>query len=235
MKKRKMLTVPLLLFASISTLALRGTSSGDSEAPIRVPIRTGQVVAHIVGRLLVDGGGSAEFVGYYPYILGLNGSLFSGTPNETTAYFTFRSSSFGVQVLPNGNILHLFTIPATGTTNLLNVYFNENPKQSFDDPDSFSSGRLVAQFQTERSMATYFGTGASQLGTIDLISSKNFRFQGQLHNFGQIQSATVNMSFPGAPLSGSVSSGPAVIPFGGSLVAVGPTQAPEHDDDSFRR
>ena len=220
-----------ILFACLITAAFVRSPHEDAQESHSEAIESGEVVAHLAGRMLLDARGNIQLIGYYPFLAELPSSLFSGTPSEATAYFTFRTSSFQAEIVPNGNIVYLFSIPANGATNILSVYLNSHPNQDFQNPDSFSSGQLVAQYQTERSMVTNIGSSSFDIGSIELISSPDFTFQGKTYSFRDVKTATTFLSFPATPLTGGFSPGPAVIPFGGSAIAAGSPRTHEHDED----
>jgi hypothetical protein len=185
----------------------------------------GAVEAQVVGRLIVDSSGSAQLIGYFPYISGLPSNLFLGTASETTAYFTFRSSTFNLAFLQNGNILHLLSTPSVGTTNLMSVYFNSNPYQTFQTPDTFSNGELIAQYNTVKFMGTATPYSGAEAGTLMLVSSHSFSFQGETYNVGPLGSAmTISLTF-GQPISGRFTMAPAAMAFGGYAIGVENTSA----------
>jgi len=198
------------------------TSSGKLEfekSGERIP--PGAVAAQIVGRLLIDASGEGQVVGYYTYLAGIPGPFFSGEPSEATAYFTFRSTRFRTQVIPNGNIVHLLSVPVDVAATEVRIYFNGQPNGNFQSPDTFSDGQLIGTLQAQGSLGTAAGSTYTMAGTFDLVSASNFIFQGQRHNFRKLGDAvTLSQTF-GPPLSGSFSGGSVVVCFGGYALAAG--------------
>jgi hypothetical protein len=174
----------------------------------------------MIGRILVGSDGAVQMIGYYPFIEALPSPLFSGTPGETTAFFTFRSTPFTVTMINNATITHLFAVPSSSTGNLLNLYFNAQPNQDFNNPDTFSSGQLVATYKTRAGMLTgvapYVGT---DIVTMDLVSSNNFSFQGKSFNFATLGTGTVTIYITAAASPSSAQgTSPVVWPFGATAV-----------------
>jgi len=219
MRKAILLGFSLALLAA-TILALGGLRLGHA-AVVDESAAPGAVEAQVVGRLIVDSTGSALLIGYYPYISGLPANLFAGAPSEATAYFTFRSSTFTLALLQNGNILHLLSTPSAGATNVMSVYFNSNPNQTFQTPDTFSNGELIAQYNTVKFMGTATPYSGVEAGTLTLVSSHSFSFQGETYDVGPLGSATtISLTF-GQPLSGGFTLAPAVVAFGGDAIGVG--------------
>ncbi len=190
-------------------------------------LAAGAVATHVIGRLILNADGTAILLGYYPYIEGVAGPFFSGPQGEATAYFTFRTAPFQVQAVTNGSIVHLFSSPINDTAVMVTTYYNDTPAGDFTNPDSFSSGQAIGVFHTRRGMATAI-TGATgmEIGTLDLVSASDFTFQAQTYNLGSLGSSITQTTFyAGSPVSGSLASLPASIPFGGTAVVTGGTAA----------
>ena len=189
-------------------------------------VAIGAVAAHLVGQIDIDATGTAQWIGYLPYLAGVTGTFFSGTPSEATAYFTFRSTSFQEQEIPNGNLIELFP-NAVGAPLEIHVYLNRNPKGNFQTPDTFSDGVLIARLQPERAMGTDTGTLTIAAGTYNVVSGSDFTFQGQDYNIKDLTRAlTIALTF-GTPVPGGSAGGPALVSsFGGYALAVEKT-----DDD----
>jgi hypothetical protein len=161
-----------------------------------------QLVFQYVGRNIVTSAcglaGQAFTLGYYTYIAGIPQPLFSdsGTVSEADAYFTFRSEPYTFSTFANGDTLVRTVTPGF----LLHLYYNETPDQDFDEPATFSDGQLIATFKVLTSQATRVGDAASQQGSLELVSSRPFRFQGKIYMIRNIVQKGVTQ----------VSSGPAV-------------------------
>lgn len=171
----------------------------------------GQLVFQFVGRNIVTNvtnpgsdtpAGEAFTVGYYTYIAGIP-RLFSGpatmsTANAyaATAYFTFRSESYGFSTLENENT---YVRPVTPGF-LIKIYYNQTPDQSFDDPDTFSDGQLIATFKvlTSQAIRVEDGKAASQQGSLELVSSRPFRFRGKTYMIRSIVHKGVSQVSSGA-------------------------------------
>lgn len=213
---RQILTAVALLLCMCITTSAR--VSNDEQT--REPIATGAVSAHLVGRMVVDASGTAQWIGYCPYIAGIPGPFFSGEPSEATAFFTFRSTPFQEQTIANGNITVLFP-NAVGSAPLeVRVYFNGNPNGNFQDPDTFSEGQLIARFQPQRAMGTDIGSVTTAAGTYDVVSGSDFTFQGQTYNLKELSHASTFCLTFGPPLSEAAPYA-AVFCFGGYALAVG--------------
>jgi hypothetical protein len=224
MRNGLLLGFPCICFAAI--VLLLGSPHRSAATSGAGSVAAAAVEANIAGRLIVDSSGSAQLIGYYPFIYGLPSNLFSGAASETTGYFTFRSSVFTINPLQNGNILHLLSTPSAGTTNVMSVYVNSYPNQNFSLPDTFSAGQMIAQYSTGKFIGTASAFGGVEAGTLVLMSSSNFSFQGQSFNLGALGSATtISLTF-GQPISGGFSGGPAVVAFGGSAIGVGNSFSP---------
>jgi len=203
-------------------LLLQRRSPAQPSAP--PVVAGGAVAAHLIGRLLIAADGTAQLVGYYPYIEGLPGPFFAGNPGEATAYFTFVTATpFQVQLVPNGNITHLFSNPIGDTAINVNAYYNSSPGGDFTNPGTFSSGQLIATFRARKGIGTaILGTAGLEMGTLDLISTSPFSFQGQTIDLSGLGGGiTITTLVAGAPVTGNLLTPPAAIPFGGTATAIG--------------
>ena len=189
---------------------------GAAQAPAVSQIANGQLAFHEVGRLVVDSTGSAQMIGYFPYIANLPVSFFSGTPSEATAYFTLRSSPFQIQSVSNGNVTAMFSQSAGGSAaTVYSLYYNAAPYGDFTNPATFSGGQLIATFSSGPWMATASATGALLSGTSTLTSSADFIIKGQTFNLAALgdQETTV-LTFGPSP-TGGLTGGPLAISYGG--------------------
>jgi hypothetical protein len=81
---------------------------------------TGRIVWRHVRRVFVNPNGQFVYVGYLFNIDPIGGSLFDGSPSESTAYFTFSTDLAQLTPLPNNNDVALDLVSA-GT---FSVYYN---------------------------------------------------------------------------------------------------------------
>jgi hypothetical protein len=214
--------VLLLVLATGLLLGLKGghAESRSLQPAATTPAPIGVVGAQIIGRIVLNADGTAETIGYYPFLLGLPSPLFSGTPGESTAYFTLHSTAFTAQTIPNATIMHAFATPPAGSANLVNVYFNSAPNQNFSNPNTFSAGQLIATYKSVGGMITgvvpYVGT---DVVTLQLVSSADFSFGGQTFNIATLGGGTMTMYVTAAAMPSSpAGSFPMVWPFGASVV-----------------
>jgi hypothetical protein len=172
--------------------------------------------------------GAGFAYGYYTQIAGLTGLLFNGTPSETTAFFTFRTSEFQlIPVKTNGDINMALVTPDT-----FNVYLNTSPKRDWSNPDSFSSGVIVGTFTREQFMLyriwESFGTEY-----VTLNSSQDFTFNDATVNLAHVLSAaTLTSIYSNAPLP-ALPGFTSVIAFAGqAIVAANPSSPRVNNGDS---
>lgn len=127
--------------------------------------------------------GTAQVAGYFVFVEGVGGPLFSGIPSEATAFLTFRSDALSLSPpIANGPDVSA-TIFSPGTFTL---YFNSTTSGNFANLDSFSSGKPIATFQRSTGMITsVLGSTGTATFSAKLISSQDFVFQGQTVNFGK--------------------------------------------------
>jgi hypothetical protein len=185
------------------------------------PVAAGAAACYFVGRGFLNSEGQGEVVGYFTDIAGIAGPLFIGnTPGEDTAFFTFRSDVFQSTPLPTNGDVGLLLVSA-GT---FDFYFNAAPIGDWSNPDTFSSGQLIAHFRRPESLHLQIGTYRRSVITGTLVSSRKFSFNGHEYDFRAIAPAGVtfdesisNTSVPG------VTNFPAGLPFAGDCLAVAST------------
>jgi hypothetical protein len=184
----------------------------------------GQTVLTYVNRLYLTPPSDARLVGYFATIQGIQGSLFSGTPGENTAHFTWSFSNPGAMLLQNGDpaapgSASVVVLPAGNT---FNVYFNPAPNQSWSNPDSFSAGQLVASFRSVPGTDVTSGPAAVVANSLILVSSRDFAFRGRTYNFGRlIPHGFTNVSMHGSIPLTQPGTFPLVFAGGGSGIAIG--------------
>jgi hypothetical protein len=155
-------------------VALALLASGLANTVEAQPTGAGGLVAHYVARLYIDPAtGQGQCVGYFTNIAGITASLFSGTPGEETAYFTFRSDVFQLSPLPaNGDLQ-----PDLFTAGNYAIYFNPQPIGDWGNPDTFSSGEPIAAFKRPESFVSLFPQSFHSVIREELVSTHTFRFQ----------------------------------------------------------
>lgn len=143
----------------------------------------GRTVWHHVGRVFLNpSSGQFVYVGYLVHIDPINGSLFDGSPSENTAYFTFSTDLAQLTPLPNNNDVALDLVSA----GIFNVYYNASPVADWNDPASFSSGKLIATFHRKESLFALTPNVSFHSLSETLMWSSNFAFGGQTYNFNRI-------------------------------------------------
>ena len=169
-----------LVFAGWQSPA-HAQESMANAAPKTQQIPAGRTVWHHVGRLFVNATGGFVWVGYLVHIDPIDGSLFDGSPSESTAYFTFSTDQAQLTPLPNNNDVALDLVSA-GT---FSVYYNATPSANWSDPASFSKGKLIARFNRKESLVQLSPVAFHDLSET-LGWSSNFEFDGQTYSFNRI-------------------------------------------------
>jgi hypothetical protein len=143
----------------------------------------GRIVWHHVGRVFVNPTtGKFVYVGYLVNIDPIDGSLFNGSPSESTAYFTFSTDVAQLTPLPNNNDVTLDFVSA-GT---FSVYYNATPGADWSDPASFSRGKRIAIFHRKESLFSQLEAVSFHSLSETLILSSNFEFSDRTYNFNRI-------------------------------------------------
>jgi len=204
----------MIVALTVLTIALLGT-----VAPSQAQVPAAQVVWQHVGRIYLDPNtGKAVYAGYLVHLNGLPSSLFNGAPSEATAHFTFSTDVLQLTPLPsNGDVA--LTLVSAGT---FNVYYNAVPSGDWNNPSSFSSGRLIATFTREESLFPQMGAfGFHSLSEV-LTSSSKFTYNGQNYSFKNIapNGITFAQFVSSTPLSG-VAGYPLAFAAAGTTMAVG--------------
>jgi hypothetical protein len=206
----RMLAVLTALVAGLSP-QLEAQPEGQHAAP------AARVVMYLVGRgFLNPSYGQGEIVGYITDIKGIPGPLFSGLPSESTAFFTFRSDVFTLQPLPANGDVGLSLVSAGA----FRIYLNANPDGDWSNPDTFSSGQLVATFKRGESLFLQIGPASSHVLSESLMSSSDFKFAGKKFNFDSLANRVTFSEFiSNTPVPG-VEGFPVGLPFAANAVAV---------------
>jgi hypothetical protein len=206
-------------------LLLSATSGTPALAqPARI-MPAGLTVLTFVNRLVINPS-QIQVFGYFPTIHGLPDPLFSGTPGEGTAYFTWSLDAAGAVQIQNGDTTAAGSagVAVLPSGHSLNVYFNATPGQSWNNPGSFSAGQLVATFRSTTGTQTGSGPVALVTQSYVLISSTKFTFKGETYDFARL--LPNGMTF--IALSGNIPLGnttppspPLIFPAAGSAIAIG--------------
>jgi len=170
------------------TLALGTLLASLFSAEAALPVPSAAVACYFVGRgFLNPSSGQGEIVGYFTDITGIAGPLFNGAPGEDTAFFTLRSDVVQFTPLPtNGDIGLNLVSPGT-----FDIYFNPMPIGDWSNPDTFSTGQLVARFRRPESLLLQIPTVSRTVLTGTLVSSRKFSFNGHEYDFRAIVPAGV--------------------------------------------
>jgi hypothetical protein len=175
MTRRTKITVRTLQFWRLAWVT--GTLLVSTQIPISGAEPSGQVASHGLERDAVNADGTGEGAGYFTFIQGVAGSLFSGLPSEATAFFTFRTEQFSTGAINNGSVTALLHPPGRFT-----IYLNNTPSGNWNDFSSFARGQAIGivEFGTTQDI----NTGATQIGytSAQIIQSSSFEFQGQQYN-----------------------------------------------------
>ncbi len=174
----------------------------------------GAVGAQGIGRIVFDSSGYGQVICYFTVFAGLQ-DLFSGSPSESTAHFTARSTRFKVETFLNGTAIHFRTVPAEGDAILVNFYYDSSPDQDFNHPDTFSDGELFSTWRWHSSLGTLSPAGITpSIGAVDLVWSKIISLNGVPFNVKSSgHSGTAFFNILGATIGPNVS-----LPFSAAFV-----------------
>jgi hypothetical protein len=151
----------------------RAQGLAPDTASKRQQTPTGRIVWQHVGRVFVNPTtGQFVYVGYLVHIDPIDGSLFNGSPSESTAYFTFSNDVAQLTPLANNNDVALDLVSA-GT---FSVYYNATPGADWSNPASFSSGKLIATFHRNESLFLQVGPVSFHSLSETLMSTSRFEF-----------------------------------------------------------
>lgn len=202
----------------VLSILLPGSSSFGQIQPCHA-ISASRVVWHIVARSLVNpSNGTSQVVGYLTDLDGVPGSLFNGTPSESTAFLTLRTDVVVTsQPLPmNGNVTLSLPGPVT-----LHLYFNPNPSNNWTDPATFSSGKEIARFNRAANLFMSVGPVSYDTFSLDLVSSQNFTINGHEVNLGKLVPYGVTNTNMGTTMSVAGSGNfTLAFPFAGTGLAI---------------
>ena len=214
LNSRKKATLGTLAGLAVMLFALSARPQAQDKAP------ASWVFGDVAARVFLDPStGKVQFVGYFADLSGVRQSLFNGAPGETTALLTFRSNVFRATPLPsNGDVaLTLVTVAK------FNVYLNTSPDGDWGNPDSFSSGQLVATFErTGPTMLAQTGPTFAHLLSFKLAYSRDFSLGGKRLNLSQFAPHGLTLAAFGSntPVSG-IPGFSVGLPWGGYAMALG--------------
>jgi len=187
---------------------------------------TGKVVWYVTGRFYLSPNNTLEDAGYFLFLDGIKGGLFSGAIGETTAHFTFRSQPFKSETVVNGALK--LTLDTAGAFSL---YFQEKPAANFAKPDTFSAGQEIARFRrvsvvmnqtlNANDEGTKPGLFTTNVFTATLVSSQKFSYQGKTYNPKKFFPNGITQWGTASPESvGKVKGYDSVVPFAASAIAL---------------
>lgn len=202
-----------------------GNHTSRSNGNIMNQLLTGEVAWYATGRFYVTGN-TMQDVGYFLHIQGIDGEIFNGHPHESTAYFTFSSQPFTATKVPNAGLS--ISLDATGE---FSIYLNRDGGASFDNPETFATGKKIATFSRVSvvagvTIAEETKKGITEIATnafsASLVRSEPFEFGDRWYDLkdllprGITQFGTAGTTIPADEHTSTI-----VVPFVGSAIAVG--------------
>ena len=199
-----MLSRCIARFAAQVLLAASLSAGAFAQAPTLPPSPTasGEIAWYSVSRAVLNPVTGAAFVyGYYVALNGVNGPMFTGAPGESTAIFTFRTSLTQLVPLPlNGDIAPIYVTPG-----VFNIYYNTAPKGDWSNPDTFSSGQVVATYNRNPFLLSQVGPARYEAFNASMTASNEFNYGGQKINLKNYISGVTSINvFSTTPLPGTV-------------------------------
>lgn len=206
---------------SAATLAAVAAAIITGQPPADTKLPTWIAAGHAAGRALVSPDGTLETLGYFTSIHDYPRTvMFSGSPSEQTARFTFRSTRSRLFTLPNNGIFQVNLLPLGTEQTLYRVYFETSPNQDFNRPNTFSDSTLIAEFAIRNGGLTVIpGSFSTYSATMDLKESSAIAFGGVNVNASSLVDAirvTLHGPAVATPDEGQTSS----IPFSGTVFAI---------------
>ena len=106
------------------------------------------------------------------------------------------------------------------------VYYNERPNANWNDPSTFSSGRLIATFVRQESLFPLLGSIGTHNLSETLGSSHSISFDGQTIDFKHLtpNGITFAQFVNGSPFSSGITNYPLAFAVAGTTTAVGEAQ-----------
>jgi hypothetical protein len=210
-----------MIVAAIGALAYGqqpGVDGNDCQQP-----HSG-IAFHYVARAKVNFLDSTGVV--YGYLSALPGlasvaPLFKGKPGEATAYLTFRANIKFVTLPGNGPLGagQFGVTPIVVEPGSWSIYFTPDPAHNWEEPDTFSNGRVVATLDRPLEQFSVYPTFAINAGAATWQSSFPFTLGGQTINLRQLapQGLVAVTSGSPIPLQGSTLTAPIFAVSGYSL------------------
>jgi hypothetical protein len=203
-----------------SVLPLLCIAACTLHAGTQSKIAIGDVVYNYVGCVYIDPQtGSGEVAGYFISFAGIEGSPFSGTPSEATAYFTFRSEPLTFSEFTAGDLTAIVL-----NEGKWHVYYNPAPAGKWSDPTSFSQGQVVVDFNHNALEQVTVGQVTTSVFSGDLLESFPFVYGGKPINLGDyVPNGIVNFGTQSTTsfTQAQTLQFPIVLPFAGSAIAKG--------------
>jgi len=206
----------LLILASLGALSVLLVWAQDRLE--KVPV--GHTIMNAAGRVRFDAQRQGELLGYVTSLDRLGVLPFSGAPSEKTAYLTYRTEPFTLDLWANGLMVHARPVPVRGPQLLYKIYYNAVPNGDYSRPDTFSNGLLVATLRARGAQIDAVPLGSAHAtATLEVLSTLPFEFQGRLINLGDLAS-NVHIHLRGGPSPGGRSAAPSLeFSYGGTVTA----------------
>jgi hypothetical protein len=211
---KKTITTIILMLGAVVLIRNADVLANDDR---KVP--AARVVWQLVGKTLINPGtGDGQVLGYFTFIEGVSGPMFSGPVGEATAFFTLRSDPFGLQIVPHGDIL----IGLLGDEQF-KLFLDDSPDQNFGVPESFSDGQQIAHFNRLPAQIQFVGPVFTDTFSSEFISSRSFTHGGRRVNLRHLTPDGVTLTITGSTafLPSGVPDFPVSVSFGAAAVAIG--------------
>jgi hypothetical protein len=213
---------------ALVTYLAAGSQNGYPQPTGSASLAVGTIGAQVLGRVLIQSDLSVKLYGYFTYMQGVPGPIFSGAPSESTAIMTFSADPTAATLVPNGDVTQGLENPVNGQFTNLNVYYNPNPSsRNLLNPDDFTQGQLVAQFHSRAAAvsitapATFQATGALTLQTANYFIINN----QPISLFNLVSGLTLTLSGHAPPINaiaaGILANGSFSIPLSGTAYIAG--------------
>ncbi|MEZ5356242.1 MAG: hypothetical protein R2762_26705 [Bryobacteraceae bacterium] len=194
MKLSRRAFTPAILGGAASIGHLLAQTDGD----LRIPV--GQIAGHAVGRGFISTDGTVEVIAYYPLYVGVGNELWATAErSEKSAFFALRTGRFRVQPVANGRVYYSRLIPLVGDALVSHIYFHPSPNRSFDRPETFSDGQIIATLRNQGgSIMAVEGAELTYSSTAVVLGTADFTFQGRKLNLGDtgVKAYTVTLHGP---------------------------------------
>lgn len=222
MRRNKLIAaigVPALVFLSYLAIGFE-TACAQSTS---VPLTPGTIGAQVVGRVLILPDFSVKLYGYFTYMQGVPGPLFTGAPSENTAMLTFAADPTFATLVSNGDIMQGLENPANSQFTNLTVYYNAGATaRNILNPDDFAQGQAVAQFHSRAAAVSISASGTFQAtGALNPQTGSYFFINNMPVNiYNVVSGLTINLFGPALAIptiaAGILANGNFSIPFSGT-------------------